>query len=107
MVRAVFFACVPVALVSAASAQVINGTFDLSVPSNGSGNGWSSIHVDGSGGWRSSGGNPDGMFILNDNGNPATDPTISQVLTGLTVGVQYVVTGDFATIYNGDRTNCF
>src|SRR5437867_2302686 len=60
-----------------------NGDFETSVPSNGGGGGWTSSHIDGSGGWRSPGGNPGGTFILNEPGDAATDPTIQQSASGL------------------------
>ena len=72
---------------------VTNGTFD----SNASG--WSWENIDGAGGWRSAGGNPDGNFILNSNGS-TTDPTISQLVTGLTPSAQYTLSGDFASVYS-------
>lgn len=75
---------------------IINGTFDLEVPRTSFGNGWTGFSNDGAGGWRSSGGNPGGFFILNDNGNGATDPSISQILTDLVIGQQYEITGDYA-----------
>jgi hypothetical protein len=75
---------------------LFNGDFELSVPSNGTGNGWTSFNVDGAGGWRSSGGNPNGMFILNDNGNGSTNPTIQQTVSGLTIGNIYRISGDYA-----------
>lgn len=76
--------------------SIVNGNFDLDVPRSGFGNGWTGFSNDGAGGWRSSGGNPGGFFILNDNGNTSTDPSISQILTGLVVGQQYEITGTFA-----------
>lgn len=75
---------------------VVNGNFDLEVPRTSFGNGWTGFSNDGAGGWRSAGGNPGGFFILNDNGNGATDPSISQVLTGLIVGQEYQIAGDYA-----------
>lgn len=87
-------------LASVASADfIVNGDFETFVPSNGTGGGWSSFHIDGAGGWRSTGGNLGGMFILNDGGNPTTDPTISQTVSGLTAGRRYVLSGDYASVY--------
>lgn len=88
---------------------IINGDFSTSVPSNGAGGGWVSANIDGVGGWRSTGGNPDGMFILNDGGALATDPIISQLVSGLTAGATYRLTGDYANQYEyfgsrGDNT---
>lgn len=76
---------------------IVNGNFDLEVPRTSFGNGWTGFSNDGAGGWRSSGGNPGGYFIINDNGNSATDPSISQILTDLVAGQQYEVSGDFAS----------
>lgn len=75
--------------------MIINGDFSLSVPNSGTGNGWTAAQNDGAGGWRSTGGNPGGTFVLNDNGAAATDPTISQSVT-LVVGQQYQVSVDVA-----------
>lgn len=75
---------------------VVNGNFDLEVPRTSFGNGWTGFSNDGAGGWRSSGGNPGGFFILNDGGSSASDPSISQILTDLIVGQQYEITGDYA-----------
>src|SRR5437016_14648689 len=89
------FAFAAAASQSFAQNLLINGDFELSVPNNGSGNGWTAFNNDGAGGWRSTGGNPNGTFILNDNGNTTTNPTIEQTLSGLTVGAFYRVSGDF------------
>ena len=86
--------------VTAAPASLItNGTFDTFVPSNGTGGGWTSANIDGAGGHRTTGGNPDAMFILNDGGASSTDPTISQTVPGLTVGAVYLIAGDYANEY--------
>jgi hypothetical protein len=87
-------ALVAAGVASASADFIVNGDFSLTVPSNGTGNGWTSFNVDGAGGWRSSGGNPGGMFILNDNGNTTTNPSIQQSISGLTVGVVYQISGD-------------
>ncbi len=84
--------------------MIVNGDFNTFVPSNGTGGGWTSIHIDGAGGHRTSGGNPDNFFILNDNGNAATDSTISQVVSGLSVGSTYNLSGDYRTVYVGQNT---
>jgi len=39
------------------------------------------------------------MFILNDGGSSATDPTIEQLVTGLITGDPYRLTGDYRNIY--------
>jgi hypothetical protein len=56
---------------------------------------WSYSNIDGSGGWRESGGLPGGRFILNDGGAGSTDPTIEQLVTTLEPGAAYRLTGDF------------
>jgi hypothetical protein len=80
--------------------SIVNGTFDTSVPSNGTGGGWTSGTIDGAGGWRSTGGNPGGMFIINDNGSFGTDPFIQQLVSGLVAGNTYTLTGNYKNIYN-------
>ncbi|KAA0216720.1 MAG: hypothetical protein DYG94_13040 [Leptolyngbya sp. PLA3] len=85
-------------LATAASANfIVNGDFETSVPSNGTGGGWTSSHIDSAGGWRSSGGNLGGKFILNDAGSSVSDPTIMQTVTGLTAGNRYLLSGDYAS----------
>ena len=76
---------------------ITNGDFELSVPSNGTGNSWTSTHIDLGGGWRTHyEGNPDENFILNEAGDFFTDPTISQAVSGLIVGEIYRIQGDVA-----------
>ncbi len=83
-----------------ASANLLqNGTFDTLVPSNSTGGGWTTENIDGAGGWRSTGGSPGSMFILNDNGASSTDPSISQEVSGLVIGSTYDLTGDYANVY--------
>lgn len=78
------------------SANLIqNGTFDLSVPNNGTGGFWTAGNNDGSGGWRSTGGNPGGTFILNAAGQTFSNPFVEQTVA-LVVGEQYRVSGDVA-----------
>lgn len=84
------------ALPTYADPIVINGNFDIFVPSNGTGGGWTSAHIDSAGGHRVTGGNPGGNFIINDAGQVATDPTLSQLVSGFTVGASYILTGDYA-----------
>ncbi len=87
--------------VTAAPASLItNGTFDTFVPSNGTDGGWTSVNIDGFGGHWTTGGNPDAMFILNESGQSATDPTISQTVSGLTVGAVYLIAGDYANAWS-------
>jgi protocatechuate 3,4-dioxygenase beta subunit len=76
-----------------ATALVANGGFDTGAT------GWTIANVDGSGGWFASGGNPGGYFILNDTGS-ATDPTISQTISGLVVGRRYRVSGQYKSEYS-------
>lgn len=79
---------------------ITNGNFNTFVPSNATGGGWTSFNIDGSGGWRSTGGNPGAMFILNDAGQVATDPTIRQLVSGLTAFSTYRLTGNYSNVYN-------
>lgn len=89
------------AAVPAAHANLVtNGGFDIAVPSVGTGGGWTATANDGNGGWRATGGNPGGYFIINAAGQAGFDPSIEQVLNGLTIGETYVVTGDFTNRYN-------
>lgn len=101
MVVSVFLA-LAVVCESAANAQfIVNGNFDVSVPRNDTGGGWTSAHIDGSGGWFSGGGIHGGTFILNEGGESATDPTISQLVSGLVPGQTYLLSGDYANVYSG------
>ncbi len=79
---------------------ITNGDFTIFVPSNGAGGGWNSSHIDAAGGWRGTGGNPDTMFILNDGGQGGTDPTLQQLVGGLTSGATYRLTGEYTNVYN-------
>lgn len=94
--------CLPV--LPARGQLVQNGTFDTVVPSNGTGGGWTSSNIDGLGGHRTTGGNPDSFFILNDAGQLVTDPTLTQTVSSLIVGATYNVTGDFRTVHIGQNT---
>lgn len=101
------FNCVAIAVFSTAciassTAQanlITNGEFDTFVPSNGSGGGWTSSVIDSAGGWVNGGGNPGAYFILNDVGESGSDPTLSQTISGLTIGESYLLTGDYALHY--------
>ncbi|NTU52641.1 MAG: hypothetical protein HGA97_02860 [Chlorobiaceae bacterium] len=89
---------------SAKANLIINGDFETLVQSNTTSAGWTSSHIDGAGGWRSASGNPNGMFIINDNG-VSTDPTIEQLVTSLTPGATYRLTGNYKNIYGiGSRS---
>ena len=87
---------VAAALPTYADPVVVNGTFDTFVPSNGTGGGWTSANIDGAGGHRLTNGNPGGNFIINQAGQLATDPILSQMVSGFTVGTSYTLTGDYA-----------
>ncbi|MBL8821859.1 MAG: PEP-CTERM sorting domain-containing protein [Planctomycetia bacterium] len=85
---------------------VVNGTFNDSVPSNGTGGSWTSSTI-GSGGWAATGGNPGGCFTLNENGF-FPDPRIEQTITGLSIGQSYTVTGDYQIhVALGNPANSF
>lgn len=73
-----------------------NGDFSIAVPSNATGGGWTSADIDFAGGHFATGGNPDGHFILNNNGSNVLDPTIQQTVTGLSIGTEYEVSWDYA-----------
>ncbi len=81
-------------------AQVVNGNFDEFVPTNATGGGWTTTDGDSNGGWRSDAGLPDNGFVLNASGAFATDPTISQSVSGLIPGATYNVTGNFRSYYS-------
>jgi len=84
--------------------MIVNGEFDLAVPLNASGNGWTSQNVFGGnqGGWYASGGNSGGYFWLNNRGQSSSDPTIFQMVS-LDVGGVYRLTFDFRSISITDR----
>jgi hypothetical protein len=83
---------------SVASANlIVNGGFDLAVPQNGTGNGWTGFDNDSLGGWYGSNGNPGGRYVMNDNGDVATDPGVEQVVSGLGIGQTYRLSGDYAS----------
>lgn len=74
---------------------IVNGSFDTFVPSNGTGGSWTSSTIGGGGGgWNAAGGNPTAYFSLNENGF-SPDPRIEQIITGLTIGQSYTVSGDY------------
>jgi len=75
---------------------IVNGTFDVEVPTNGTGGGWTSGNNDGLGGWKSGFGNPAPSFRLNQAGQLATDPFVEQTVSGLSVGTIYLLSGDYA-----------
>lgn len=76
---------------------IVNGDFEIFVPSNSTGGGWTTFGgIDGSGGHRTTGGNPAGNFILNAGGQGGSDPTAQQDVSGLVVSATYRVEGDVA-----------
>ncbi len=76
--------------------SIVNGTFDTFVPNNGTGGGWTSDNIDLHGGWADYG-NHSTSFILNAGGELNSDPTISQDVSGFTLGKTYHLTGDYAS----------
>jgi len=95
MRKSLLFALVLAVPAIGATNLVVNGTFDTSVPNNGTGGGWTAANNDGAGGWRSTGGNPGGNFILNAAGQTFLNPFIEQTIA-LVVGEQYRVSGEVA-----------
>lgn len=75
--------------------HLVNDGFTDPVPTNGTGNGWTSAGSATGDGWTASGGASGAYFFLNSNGGG--DPEIAQTLT-LTIGKCYTVTGDYASI---------
>lgn len=75
---------------------VFNGTFDLEVPTNGTGGGWTSAGL-ATTGWVLETGNH--FFVLNGVGYAQSDPTVEQTLTGLYVGEIYLIKGDYRNYY--------
>lgn len=73
----------------------VNGTFDTDVPGNGTGGGYTSSGADNL--RQTTGGNPGAAFRLNAFGEVATDPTLSQTVSGFTVGNTYRFSGDYAS----------
>lgn len=66
----------------------VNGGFDTDAT------GWTFVGNDGGGGYRASGGFPDGGFArINAAGACGSDPSVSQQLDGLGVGVSYTIGG--------------
>jgi hypothetical protein len=83
--------------VAKADPVVVNGNFETPGPNpNGTVGGWTAVGNDANGGWRAAGGNPTGNFIINAAGAVGSDPSISQVVSGFTVGQSYRLSGDFA-----------
>jgi hypothetical protein len=90
---------VVLALVSAAWWQgcafaqnlIVNGGFDTDAA------GWTASN-NALGGYACCKGNPGGCFWLDSSPSPTTDPTVSQVVSGLIAGTSYAVSGDYAKL---------
>ncbi|MEY2410277.1 MAG: hypothetical protein QOF48_2947 [Verrucomicrobiota bacterium] len=82
-------ACTPIPC----SCSLTNGDFGQPVPVNGTGGGWTASGLFFGAGWQSSGGNPGGTFLLNNVGDPATDPMIAQTVCCLVPGQCYTIRG--------------
>ncbi len=89
------------ATLSQANAAIVNGDFGTFVPSNGTGGGWTTSHIDGAGGWLYVGGSHGYVFALNEAADPNSDPTIAQTVSGLTIGTTYRVEGEYSTLWVG------
>jgi len=66
---------------------VFNGGFDIDT------SGWSLTNVSSGWGYSPKGGDPDGFINLV--GDPLVSPTASQTITGLTIGADYVISGEY------------
>jgi hypothetical protein len=71
----------------------INGDFSQQVPVNGTGGGWTTFSLFGGAGWDPSAGNGPPSFLLNNVGDPSTDPTIQQRLCCFRPGQCYTIRG--------------
>lgn len=69
--------------------KVSNGAF------NNNSNSWQSYNMDWSGGWKSTGGNPGGYFLLKGNNSCSSDPSIKQELEDLQEGKTYTISGQY------------
>ncbi len=77
---------------------IVNAGFDIEVPRNDTGGGWTSENIDGLGGWLGLGVPPPG-FRLNTAPGPAS--TIEQTVEGLLIGETYFIHGDYALGFGG------
>lgn len=77
----------------ASAAAISNGSFDSNCT------GWTATSVDSNGGCRAAEGNPGGMFLINNGGASATNPSIEQSVSGLVIGQTYILSGDFKNYY--------
>lgn len=87
----------------AAAAAIVNGNFDIAVPLNGTGGGWTTAGNDGNGGYRTApavGVSFSNYFIINAAGQAGTNPSLQQTLTGLEIGQNYRITGDYENAFN-------
>jgi hypothetical protein len=93
------------AVAPAHAAVIQNGSFDAVVPSNGTGGSWTSANIDFNGGWRAAPQNNvddfANYFIINDAGQAGSDPTLEQLVGGLTIGSTYRITGDYERAFAG------
>ena len=80
---------------------IVNGDFATMVPSNGTGGGWSSNNIDAIGGWYGGVGVPGPSFRINT--APGGEPTIAQEVGGLTIGQDYLISGDYALGFGGGQ----
>jgi len=72
---------------------LVNGDFEQQVTVSPE-NGWSFVTTGGSA-WHATGGNPGGYFTMNENGALDSDPTLSQSVTGLVIGKEYRIQGEY------------
>lgn len=87
----------------ASAAAVVNGNFDVAVPLNGTGGGWTSAGNDGNGGHRTApavGVSFTNYFIINAAGEVGANPSLQQTITGLEIGHTYRVSGDYENAFN-------
>jgi hypothetical protein len=104
VVAAAVFAVVLLAGVSTVHAvpTVTNGSFDVVVPTNGSGGGWTAGNN--TVGYQTGPANDvtfTNFFIINASGEVGSDPFILQVIGGFEVGKTYRITGDYENAFNG------
>jgi len=68
---------------------VLNGGFDTDIAN------WVTANIGINGGYRPSNGNPGGFFALADFPPSSTDPMISQTISNLVPGFNFVVSGEY------------
>jgi len=69
--------------------RVSNGTFNYSSSS------WQSSNIEAGGGYKSSGGNPGGYYLLKGNNSCNSDPSIKQTIDDLKPGKTYTISGHY------------